>query len=157
MEYKVRLHYKVRQRLARMCGGKTPARVVKRVRILLSLDAGHSVEETAERVDGGTATVKRVRRRFLDKGWEWAICDAPRPGRPKRLKDKEEKELIALACTDPPDGAARWTVRLLAKHYEKGVSKTMVQRVLREDELKPWREKNVVRSNARRSVQRAYV
>ena len=144
MNYEVKLHYQVRRKLAAKCGGSTPARVAKRCRILLSLHAGYSVSETADRVGCGTATVKRVRRKYLHEGWESAITDAPRPGRPKKLVDREERELIALACSDPPDGAARWTIRLLAKHYDKDISAATVQRVLKEDALKPWREKNVV-------------
>jgi len=153
MNYAVRLHYRVREKLQKTLGGATPVRVAKRARILLLLSRQQSVQEVAERVGCGTATVKRVRRRFLDRGWQEAITDAPRPGRPKRLSSKEERELIALACTDPPDGASRWTIRLLAKHYDRDVSFGTVQRVLKEDGLKPWREKNVVRSDSRRRVQ----
>lgn len=107
-----------------------------------------SVADVAEKVGCGTATVKRVRHRYLNEGWEVAISDKPRSGRPKRLSDREGRELIALACTDPPDGRCRWTVRLLAKHFKKGVSFGVVQKVLKEDGLKPWREKNVVCSDA---------
>jgi transposase len=125
-----------------------PARVAKRVRILLLLDERHSVDEVSERVGCGTATVKRVRRHYLATGWERAVFDAPRPGRPKKLADAEERELIALACTDPPAGAARWTIRLLVKHCDKDIGFGIVQRTLKEDQLKPWREKNVVCANA---------
>ena len=102
--YRVRLHYKVRERLAKLCGGKTPARVARRARILLWLNKGYSVEEVAAQVESGTATVKRVRRKYLEMGWEPAVYDAARQGRPKKLTIVEEKELIALACTDPPAG-----------------------------------------------------
>ena len=153
MNYTVKLHYRVREKLAKKLGGKTPARIAKRARVLLLLNDGFSVDETAERVGCGTATVKRVRRHYLVEGWERAIYDAPRPGRPKKLSDGEERELIALACSDPPEGSARWTIRLLVKHCDKDVGFGVVQRTLKEDEQKPWREKNVVRANARRHVQ----
>ena len=145
----VKLHYRIRRKLAAMLGGSTPARVAKRARILLSLNQGYSIAETAERVGCGTATVKRVRRRHVEQGWEKALADAPRPGRPSRLEKREEHELIALACTDPPEGEAKWTIRLLAKRFGKEVSAATVYRVLKEDGLKPWREKNVVRADAR--------
>lgn len=157
MELRIRVHYRVREKLRKLCGGSTPARVAKRARILLFLHTGRTVAQVAEIAGAGTATVKRVRRRYLDQGWETAIGDAPRPGRPKKLKSREEKELIALACTDPPGNASRWTIRLLAKHFRKDVSVKIVHRVLKEDGLKPWREKNVVRSRARRTVQNAHV
>jgi len=148
-----RLHYRIREKLVPYCRGSTPARVAKRARILLCLDDGMRVDEVAETVDCGTATVKRVRRRFLDEGWERAIMDGPRPGRPKKLKARDEQQLIALACSDPPNGEGRWTMRLLAKHFGKDISRSIVQRVLKEDGLKPWREKNVVRAGTRRRVQ----
>ncbi len=150
MAIKIRLHYRVREHLVPYCRGSTPVRVAKRARILLCLSAGKTVDEVASVVGCGTATVKRVRRRFLDEGWEAAISDAPRPGRPKKLDSSEERELIALACSDPPEGAGRWTVRLLAQHFDKDISRAIVQRTLKEDGLKPWREKNVVRADARR-------
>lgn len=145
----VKLHYRVRQKLRAKLRGATPVRVAKRARILLSLHEGYSIIQTAERVGCGTATAKRIRRQYLDEGWEKAIGDGPRPGRPRRLTDCEEQELIALACTDPPDGFARWTTRLLAKHFRKDISQATVQRILKEDGLKPWREKNVVHPNDR--------
>ena len=153
----LRLHYRHREKLVTYCRGSTPARIARRARILLCLDEGWTTEEVAEIVDCGTATVKRVRRRFREQGWEAAIQDAPRPGRPKKLKSREEQELVALACSDPPEGEGRWTVRLLAKHFGKDTSRSIVQRVLKEDGHKPWREKNVVRAGARRRVQGADV
>ncbi len=146
----VRIHYRVREKLEAKCRGAVPVRIAKRARVLLCLNGGMSVDEAAAVVGCGTATVKRVRRRFLDDGWERAIADGARPGRPKRLKPRQERELIALACTDPPGGAARWTIALLAKHCGADISKATVQRTLKEDGIKPWREKNVVRPVPRR-------
>jgi transposase len=152
MGYTVRLHHRVRATLRKKLRGSTPVRVARRARILLKLHDGFSVDEVAEHVGCGTATVKRVRRHYLKDGWERAITDAARPGRPAKLSSKEEQELIALACTDPPDGSARWTIRLLVKHFPKDIGFGVVQRVLKEDELKPWREKNVVCSDAGRAL-----
>ena len=147
MPLKVILHYQTVKKLKVLCRGATPARITKRARILLSLHDGYSVDESAEIAGAGTATVKRVRRRYLDEGWERAVADGARPGRPRKTNDREERELIALACTAAPDGHARWTIRLLAKH--SGSSFRVVRRILREDGLKPWREKNVVRGGDR--------
>ncbi len=74
------------------------------------------------------------------------ITDGRSPGRPRKMSTREEKELIALACSSPPGTAERWTVRLLAKEFGKGVSASTVHRILSRDGIKPWREKNVVRS-----------
>lgn len=156
MKQKISLHYKVRAKLAKLLGGGTPVRVAKRARILLLLSRKHSVDEVAERVGCGTATVKRVRRHYRQEGLERALWDAPKPGRPKKLQSLQERELIALACTDPPQGAARWSVRLLAKHCGQDISKATVHRILQEDGLKPWREKNVVCSDAGRGLSAAH-
>lgn len=122
--------------------GSTPTRVSNRCKILLNLHRGFNVDESADRVGVSTATVKRVRRHYNVDGLQRAIYDAPKPGRPKQVKTKEEKELIALACTSPPPGYSRWTIRLLAQKSNRGYG--TVQRILSEDGLKPWREKNVV-------------
>ena len=122
--------------------GSTSPRVSNRCRILLSLHRGFSVDETAERLDCGTATVKRVRRNYRAGGMNRAICEAPRSGRPAKYSSRDDKELIALACTAPPPDRPRWTIRLLASKTKRSFGS--VQRVLEEDGLKPWREKNVV-------------
>ena len=62
--------------------------------------------------------------------------------------------MIALACTDPPDGYDRWSLRLLAEHVVKRgivvtVGRETIRRVLEAHDLKPWREKNVVRPKTR--------
>lgn len=144
MSLRITLHFQTIKKLKALCHGRTPARITKRSRILLALQQGYSVEEAAELSAASTATVKRVRRRCIDAGWKRAISDGARPGRPRITKMREEKALIALACTEPPDGRNRWTIRLLAK--ESGHGFGVVRRIMKEDGLKPWREKNVVRS-----------
>ena len=125
--------------------GSTPTRVSNRCKILLALHKGYSVDETAERIDVGTATVKRVRRHYQDVGLERAIYDAPKSGRPKKLSSKEDIELIALACTSPLDGRSRRSIRLLASKSKNSYG--LVHKTLKADGMKPWREKNVVHTN----------
>ncbi len=122
--------------------GSTATKVSRRCRILLLLHRGLHVDEIAVTLDCGTATVQRVRRNYRESGMERAVYDAPRSGRPAKYSTKDDKELIALACTNPPDGHARWTIRLLASASNRSFGS--VQQVLKEDGLKPWREKNVV-------------
>lgn len=142
----LKLHHKSRGKLERLCAGRTPARIAKRARILLCSHEGMTIDEIAETVQCGTATVKRVRRRFHQGGYEFAILDAPKSGRPRKISERDEKRIIALACTTPPDGRARWTIRMLAKHSDPKVSFGTVYRILKEDGFKPWLEKNVVRA-----------
>ena len=76
------------------------------------------------------------------------------PGRAAVLDDSQKQRIIAMVCSDPPEGRARWTVRLVA---EEAVKRRLVPRVGRETirilllhhDLKPWREKNVVRGRTR--------
>ena len=73
-----------------------------------------------------------------------------RPGAAEVLDDSQKQRIIAMVCSDPPEGRARWTVRLVA---EEAVKRRLVPRMGRETirillldhDLKPWREKNVVR------------
>lgn len=142
MSLKICLHHTQIKKLEAFCRGSTPAREMIRARVLLLSHQGHSIEETSALVPCSTSTVTRVRRRFRDGGVDRALHDALRPGRAASVTTKEEKELIAKACSAPPDGSPRWTIRLLAKH--SGHTFHTVQRVLKEDGIKPWREKNVV-------------
>src|SRR3989304_3215971 len=62
----------------------------------------------------GLATVARTRQRFVEGGLEWALTERPRPGAARKLDGKAEAFLIALACTDAPEGRECWTMQLLA-------------------------------------------
>ena len=136
--YEIKLSKTARAGLKRQLVGKTTMRVGRRARILLLAGEGRSVEAIATLVGCGTATVKRIKARYRVVGWAEAIVEKPRPGR-----RKQEPTLIALACSEPPKGYARWTVRLLAA--KSGLGRMTVQRLLETDGIKPWREKNVVR------------
>ena len=68
----------------------------------------------ADMVGVGTSTVYRTKRRFVECGLEGALSEDPRPGARRRLTGREETLLVAVACSDPPAGRARWTLELLA-------------------------------------------
>ena len=95
--------------------------------------------------------VREIGRRYANLGLESALYDKPRPGATALLAEDQRKRIIAMVCSDPPEGRARWTVRLVA---EEAVKRRLIPRVGREtirlmllhDDLKPWREKNVERS-----------
>jgi transposase len=90
-------------------GGRQAVRKVKRAQILLAADAGHSDEAIAATVAVGTATVHRTRRRFVEGTLNEALGERPRPGASRKLSGKEEALLVATACSEPPEGRARWT------------------------------------------------
>ena len=98
-------------------------------------------------------TVWLTSQRYQQGGLEGA-CTNGRPGKEARLDAPQRQRIVALACCPPPEGRARWTVRLLA---EEAVKRKLVLRVgpqtvrilLESHNLKPWREKNVVRGRTR--------
>ncbi len=125
------------QRLARK--GTSPARKVTRARILLKADAGWPVVRIAEALDVAPGTVCRAKRRFLEAGLEGALDDRPRPGRPPKLDERDEAHLIALACSQAPEGHDHWTLRLLAG---KAVELGMVESISHEGIRKRLKKTN---------------
>ena len=98
--------------------GDAPARTHTRARILLlsnrSQDQKRTVQEVAEAALCSKSTVVSVRRRLLTGGLQTALYDKGWPGATPKFTGEVEAKLTMLACSDPPDGAARWSLRLLA-------------------------------------------
>ena len=99
--------------------GKHGARVISRARVLLLLDRhqGHcrKIAEVAEAVMLTPTTVSKIKGRYFTEGLALALYDKPRPGRPvTKMTGEVEAHLIALSCSEPPDGYDQWTLRLLA-------------------------------------------
>lgn len=94
--------------------GRPRARRTARARILLKADEGLSDADVAAAVNVGIATVHRIRQRCVEEGVEAALEERPRAGAPALLSGAAQAHLIAVACSTPPDGRPRWTLRLLA-------------------------------------------
>ena len=106
--------------------GKSSARVTARARILLKSDDGWRVPQVAEALDVAPSTVYRVKQRFAEEGLEGVLQDRPQANRPRKLDDRGEAHLIALACSPAPQGHDHWTLRLLAgKVVELGLAPSM--------------------------------
>lgn len=121
-KYIVTLTDEERQRLkALIASGKAPARKLTHARILLKAERrggkpGWKDATIANGLEVGTATVGRVRQQFVEEGLEAALVQRPsRRQYHHKLGGKEEAHLIALTCSEPPEGRARWTLRLLAE------------------------------------------
>jgi hypothetical protein len=104
--------------------GKGPARKVLHAQILLQADAdglARTDEATAEALQVGMSTIHRVRQRFVEQSFESALVPVRPPARPDKVKitGDVERQLIALACGDPPRGRCRWTLNLLANRVVK--------------------------------------
>jgi putative transposase len=160
-EYIVRLTDGARRKLRELVeSGTRPVRMMRRALILLKSDAGLTDLQIVEHVGCAERTVRNVRKRFCEEGLEGTLYDAARPGRPPEFTPRQKQQVIALACTEPPEGRARWTLELLCEHAAKrgfveSVSKSEVALWLKDHDLKPWRKKNVVRSKADSRVPRA--
>ena len=134
-----------------MSRGRESVRVVKRARVLQVLGTGKSAEKAAEAAGTGVTTARQIMRRYLENGLQRALREAPRPGKERVLKPKQEQQLVAMLCGPSPSGRARWTIRLATEEVmNQGIVVTIGRETVRETmkrhALKPWREKNVVRS-----------
>jgi transposase len=94
--------------------GQASARRIRRAHTLLLAADGYSDDAIARALHIGRATVERTRKRFVLEGFDASLSEHPRPGGSPKLDGKQEAFLIALACTDPPQGQKRWTLQLLA-------------------------------------------
>ena len=107
-------------------GGKSSAQKVARARILLKVDASWGIERIVEALDTSAGTVCRTKRRYLEGGLKRALEEDPRPGHPTKLDERGEAHLMALACSQAPQGHDHWTLRLLAsKVVELGLAPSM--------------------------------
>ncbi len=100
--------------LALLSRGVASARKLTRARILRLADEGNTDEEIAAALHVHRITVERTRRRFVEGGVEQALSERPRPGGRPKLDGRQEAMLVALACSQAPEGRSRWTLQLLA-------------------------------------------
>ena len=134
-KYVVKLTDDERQQLVDLTSkGTIGARKMKRAQILLKADEGLKDAEIVAALNTSRPTVERIRKRFVQGNLDKALNDDPRPGGAKvKLDGRAEAQLIALACSDAPDGHARWTLRLLAdKLVELGVVESISHEAVRQ-------------------------
>lgn len=132
--------------LALTSKGKLSARKQKRAQILLLADHGESDVRITEILSVSTSTIYRTKRAFVEDGIEQSLNERQRSGRPRKLDGKEEALVVATACSKPPEGNARWTLKLLADRIvvstdHESLSPQTIMRRLSENELKPWQKK----------------
>lgn len=94
--------------------GTAAARVQTRARILLLLHRGSTPDAVAAALAVGVATVFNIKRRYLGEGLAAALHDKPRSGKPPSIDGTARARITALACSEAPEGHARWSLRLLA-------------------------------------------
>jgi transposase len=139
--------------------GIQQVRVVLRAVALEQLSAGLTAPAVARIVHLSPQAVRRIGHRYQQGGLASALFERQGRGAGELLEASQKQRIIAMVCSDPPEGQARWTVRLVAG---EAVKRKLVPRVGRETirilllshDLKPWREKNVVRGRTRPRLRR---
>jgi putative transposase len=136
-----------------LSGGVQQVRVVLRAVALSQLAQGVSAPRISSVIPLTAQAIRKVGHRYRQGGLARALYEKQRPGAAEVLDDGQKQRIVAMVCSDPPQGRARWTVRLVV---EEAVKRRLVPRVGRETvrvlllhhDLKPWREKNVVRGRS---------
>jgi transposase len=133
-KYIVKLEADERQHLLDLTRkGEIGARQMKRAQILLKADEGWKDADIIRALNSSRSTVERIRKRFVEGNLDRALYDDPRPGSQTKLDGWGEAQLIALACSDTPDGHATWTLRLLAdKLVELGIVDSISHETVRQ-------------------------
>jgi len=140
-----------------LTAGIQPVRVVLRAIALEQLAAGRTAPAIAGIVHLSPQVVRRIAHRYQEGGLDRALYERQGRGAKPSLEASEKQRIIAMVCSQPPQGQARWTVRLIA---QEAVKRKLVPRVGRETirvlllhhDFQPWREKNVVRGRVGRRV-----
>lgn len=131
-KYPVRLSSEERTELHRLTlQGEIKVRQLNRVKILLLADENHvngrqTDQAIGEKLDISPATIARIRQRYTTDGLAIALQEQPRSGRPPSISGEIRAQITALACTTPPLGYARWSLRLLA---DKAVALELIETI----------------------------
>jgi putative transposase len=133
-----------------LSGGLQAVRTTLRALALRQMDQGQFSPAVGLNLGLSAKAVWQIGKRYLDGGLERALFDASRPGKSAALDQQQQQRIIAVVCSPPPEGRARWTVRLLTEEVIKRklvprVGRETIRILLESHDLKPWREKNVVR------------
>lgn len=147
--FKGKLSRKERKALrSTISAGVHSSRHILRCQVLLLSDEGKSVKEIQSLTGKSSRNIIQLRRLWREGGVERAISENPRSGRPRKHSGRDDAKIVALACTDPPAGQARWSVRLLTKELgardmlSQTLGRDAVHVVLKSQKIKPWKKRN---------------
>ena len=116
--------------------GQHSAREVTRAHILLAMEARVATAQIQQVLGVSRMVIWRTQSAYAEKGLDYALYDAARPGQPAKYRTDQEAEVVALACSQPPQGTARWTIRLLtiaARHRPKleAINRESIRQILK--------------------------
>jgi transposase len=119
-KHEVHLKEEERRRLIGIVSkGRNKAVIIQRAHILLKADEGKTDAEISQMLYVSEQTIRRTRQRFVQEGLQAALEDKSHPATGSELNEKQEARIIALACSEPPAGQARWTLELLTQEVLK--------------------------------------
>ena len=143
----IKLHWTQENKIAELLKYEEP-RVIRRCNILSCLHNKMTSELISTALHVDPKTVRNIAHVFLKKGLDAALYDDERSGRPIDIDDKERSRIIAMVCSNPPDGNYRWTLNLIVEEDSKknlvdkgNISREQIRIILQEHDLKPWQEK----------------
>ena len=122
--------------------GKTSARSLTRVRILLMADEGYSNKEIVEILKTTKPTIVQIKKRYSQEGLDSAINEKPRSGAPIKIDGTIEAQVTLIACSEPPEGRSSWTLQLIADKLVElevvdSISAMSIQRTLKKVKPSP--------------------
>jgi putative transposase len=131
-----------------LSGGIQQVRVVLRALALLRLAHGMSAPQVARVLELTPQAIRKIAHRYREGGLDRALYEKQRPGASELLDDAQRQRIVAMVCGPPPEGRARWTIRLVTEQAVKKklvplVGRETIRILLQSHDLKPWREKNV--------------
>lgn len=120
-------------------------REISRAHALNLRNKGYSAAEVADILEITPRTVINITNTYVEHGLQRALKDDPRPGAPPKFDDRIKAKIVAIVCSDPPDGFDRWTLELLKDRVEKdkivdSICKDSIRVILQEHDLKPWQQ-----------------
>jgi putative transposase len=140
-------------------GGMQQVRVILRALALQQLAGGVTAPQVAQNLPLTPKAIRQIAHRYNSNGLDRALYEKQRPGARQLLDDSQKQRIVAMVCSSPPEGRARWTVRLVADEAVKrklvpDVGRETIRILLQSHDLKPWREKNVVHRGVGQGVHR---
>jgi len=120
--------------------------MVVRAMALILRHKGLTRAEAADSLDITPRTVTNICSNYDELGFDRSLVDDPRPGQPPVFDNKVKAKIVAMVCSDPPDGFDRWTLVLIreeciSREMVDSISKEQIRIILQEHDLKPWQQK----------------
>ena len=147
VQLEVKLHWTQVEKISKLLDYEEP-RVIRRANILSCLNSGMATNLISTVLHVDPKTVRNIADAYLERGLDGALYDEQRCGRPIDIDDRERSRIVAMVCSNPPDGHYRWTLDLIVESaLDKGLikkgslSREQVRIILQEHDLKPWLEK----------------